>query len=62
MTYWEDRLTVEQGKEINKTLACYVIGKISDQVAYDELTNAGMTSEEADEMINCIEVDDSAQT
>ena len=48
MQYWEDRVSKEQGDAINKALGEEKRGRISKDELYDELTNNGLTSEEAD--------------
>lgn len=55
--HWEDRLTDEQYARAEKAMEKYQKGRKTREaghVAYDELTAAGMTSEEADEMVNLL--------
>ncbi len=54
--YWEDRLSDTQYAKVQATLEWYGKKKRKTREdgnkAYDELTNAGLYPEEADEMLN----------
>lgn len=54
MKYWEDRLTDEQYAQVEKAQEALQAGNITGDEAYEQMTNAGMTAEEADEMINAM--------
>lgn len=54
--FWEDRVSDEQRRKIDKALK-RLRPRSSRNVqldVYDELTNNGMTPEEADELINVV--------
>lgn len=55
MAYWEDRISSDAWNRVSKTLEQFKKSRKTQEdqhVAYDSLTNAGLTGEEADEMIN----------
>ena len=53
--HWEDRLTTEQHEEMSAAMDKFRAGgkkRKAQHILYEVLTNMGVTSEEADEIIN----------
>jgi hypothetical protein len=57
MPYWEDRLSDDQYNKVETAQKKFKKSRKTREaqdICYDELTNAGMYSEEADEMVNLL--------
>jgi hypothetical protein len=54
--HWEDRVSADQHKAIERWTLAFRAGRIEEGELYDRFTENGMSPEEADEMVN-IEVD-----